>query len=265
MVDLTSVGFDRWVRGVMRDPETHDVYWSIDQIEQASINATQENDNVVDALGTPVAQLGRAKSLALGGQNAFFDFALLGAQFGTEVEKSDATKTFEAPSFEKFNVTSGTTTVSLAHHPNGIGAAGIPFVYRMTNNQLVEKFAYAADASATEFTFSDMELTVPTGFTGTLFVIYKYNANDTDVVRRISNQAEKYPKTGEFIAECIFFDLCNENIKYYGYCELPNSKLDGNFDVNLARDGKHPFNINAMQKYCDNEKVLCNFYIPADK
>ena len=62
--------------------------------------------------------------------------------------------------------------------------------------------------------------------------------------------------------EVLGSDVCDPSKNYYAYIVFPNAKLSGDVDISFATDGKHPFTIQAMQEYCDDEKRLFSVMLP---
>lgn len=271
-MDLSTVLIDHIVRGVMQDKASKEVVWGVTQITEPSLEGATESTDIVDFLNSPIATLDRAKTLTFNANNALFDLGLIAAQFGGSRKPSSSTNTFTAPMFEEFEVNysaEGAGTVTLKHTPAGTAAAAIPYIYRLDNmGNTVEKYAYAASAAESTFSFTNTTLTYPTGLvsvsnpTAKILVIYDYIADDSNKALEIVNSGDNFPKAGIFTMEVLFRDNCNQETCYYGYLQLPNAKLDGNFTINLTPDGQHPFSLKALQDYCSSDKKLCRIIIP---
>lgn len=269
---LSTIFIDQIVRGVMQSKSTKEVLWGLTQITEPSLEGTAESQDILDYLNSPIASLDRAKTLNFSGSNAVFDLGLVAAQFGGTRNYSSNDNTFVAPTMEEYTVQhseEGGGTVTLKHTPVGTGADAIPYIYRLDGSgNITEKYAYAATAGASTFTFSNTTLTYPTDFVSaaspeaSFLVIYDYVANNTDKALEIVNSGDKFPKAGMFTLEILFRDGCDQETCYYGYLQMPNAKLDANFTINLTPDGKHPFTIRALQEYCSKDKKLCRIIIP---
>lgn len=269
-MDYKNYLIDRVRRLYFKNKSTGAVIWAISQPQEIALNATMETQEITDALDTVIAELGKSKGLEISGQNAIFDFGLLAAQFGDEVTTSGSEVTFAAPAVDELILDDNGKATTL-YVPNGTGAAGIPYVYSVnTDGSLKEKFPYAAAASSTEFTWALENnvcvITAPTGFVAgeKIIVLYEYTADAGNVVDKTVDLGEVFPSSGELWMEVLFRNVCDKEVKYHGFVKFTNAQLDGNFDLNLTPDGKHPFTIRAMQNYCDTTKELCTFYIPAE-
>ena len=71
--DINNFVIDRIVRGVALSQKDDSVLFSINQIQNASLNCASESTDAVDAMGTPIATFYRAKSCEFSAENALFD------------------------------------------------------------------------------------------------------------------------------------------------------------------------------------------------
>lgn len=267
-MNLNSFVIDRPLRGMMLHSGTGEVMWTINQIEDPSLQVSAETADAVDALGVPIMSFDRAKSAEFSASSSLFDLGLLAAQSGSELEKSDASTKIVTPCFEE--ITRGTgESATLKHTPKGTAKDGIPYIYVLNGDgTLGKKYEYAAAASATAFTFSGTTLTFPTdtALTAdvTLLVIYEYGADNTEKNQAVAvtNSAQNFPRAGKFIMEVLGCDTCDTSTLYYAYVIFPNAKLTSDFDLSFTTDGKHPFTLKAMQEYCSKDKKLFTIVIP---
>ena len=108
--DLNNFVIDRIVRGVALSQKDDSVLFSINQIQNASLNCASESTDAVDAMGTPIATFYRAKSAEFSAENALFDMNLMATQLGTEKKVASATSKILAPAMESFTVVEGAST-----------------------------------------------------------------------------------------------------------------------------------------------------------
>ena len=117
-MNLNSFVIDRPLRGMMLHSGTGEVMWTINQIEDPSLQVSAETADAVDALGVPIMSFDRAKSAEFSASSSLFDLGLLAAQSGSELEKSDASTKIVTPCFEE--ITRGTgESATLKHTPKG--------------------------------------------------------------------------------------------------------------------------------------------------
>ena len=81
--DINNFVIDRVIRGVALSQKDDSVLFSINQMQNVSLNCASESTDAVDALGTPIATFYRAKSAEFSAENAIFDMNLMATQLGT--------------------------------------------------------------------------------------------------------------------------------------------------------------------------------------
>ena len=81
--NLNNIVIDRVLRGVFSDKEDN-IIFSLNQVQNLSLNSTSESQEVVDALGVSIMELMRSKAIEASAENAIYDFGLLAAQYGTK-------------------------------------------------------------------------------------------------------------------------------------------------------------------------------------
>lgn len=271
MANNTAWAIDR-VRRVVGFGSDSSAFLNLTQLEGVTIKATTDKTEVVDALGSPIMELMRAKKVQIDGNSSLFDLNLLGAQMGSKVEVSSAENKFMVPCFETYTYSAGNGgTYALKHTiPTGKLGSGIQkYAYKINKDGSIEKkYEFNATASEDKFgmatTTNTTTFTPPTGVAeGDRFLImYEYEADATASASRVVDKAELDAMSGRFMLEVLFRSLCDKNQVAYGFVVCENAQLDGNVDVSLAPDGKHPFSISAMPAYCDENKQLFSFIIP---
>ena len=257
--DLNNFIIDRIVRGVALSQKDDSVLFSINQIQNASLNCASESTDAVDAMGTPIATFYRAKSAEFSAENALFDMNLMATQLGTAKKVASADAKVVAPSMETFVIgekawddTVVTDKYNLKHAPKG----EIKEIYALNGDSTFGvKYAVEDAASDTAFSIADQVISLPTGLAnGTeMFVMYEYESeNAVEVV----NSAKNFPVGCKFVMEVLGCDVCDQTNLVYAYVIFNNAKLSPDFDWSIATDGTHPFSMKAQQDYCDKEKRL---------
>ena len=236
------------------------VLFSINQMQNVSLNCASESADAVDALGTPIATFYRAKSAEFSAENALFDLNLMSTQLGTKKKIASATNKIVVPAMESFTVDSG-RKYELKHAPKTAPAE----IYELNGDSTFGiKYTKATAASTTAFSIADKTLTLPTDVqVGTeMFVMYEY---ETENAVEVLNSATEFPVGCKFVMEVLGCDVCDQTNLIYAYVVFPNFKLSPDFDWSVATDGTHPFSGKAQQDYCDKEKKLFNIIIPGDE
>ena len=251
----------RVVRGVALSQKDDSVLFSINQMQNVSLNCASESTDAVDALGTPIATFYRAKSAEFSAENALFDMNLLATQLGTKKEVASSANKIVVPAMETFIVEGAEYT--LKHAPiaapaeiytlNGDSTFGVKYVKTKETNP-----------AANEFTVADGVITLPKDVKigDEMFVMYEY---ETESAVEVMNSATNFPKGCKFVMEVLGCDVCDQTNLIYAYVIFPNFKLSPDFDWSVATDGTHPFSGKAQQDYCDREKKLFSIIIPGEQ
>ena len=257
--DLNNFVIDRIVRGVALSQKDDSVLFSINQIQNASLNCASESTDAVDAMGTPIATFYRAKSAEFSAENALFDMNLMSTQLGTTKKVASAGAKIVVPAMESFTANGGTYT--LKHTPKTAPTE----IYALNGDSTFgTKYVKATAASATAFAITGSTVTLPTGLENgaEMFVMYEY---ETENAVEVVNSATNFPVGCKFVMEVLGCDVCDQTNLVYAYVIFNNAKLSPDFDWNIATDGTHPFSMKAQQDYCDKEKRLFSIVIPGDQ
>ncbi len=248
--DINNFVIDRVIRGVALSQKDDSVLFSINQMQNVSLNCASESTDAVDALGTPIATFYRAKSAEFSAENAIFDMNLMATQLGTTKKVASTTAKITAPAMESFVYGEGSHT--LKHTPK----AAPNEIYMLNGDSTFgKKFIKGEAASASAFAITGNNLALPTGLKADdeLFIMYDYEAeNAVEVV----NSATEFPVGCKFIMEVLGCDVCDQTTLVHAYIIFNNFKLSPDFDWSIATDGAHPFSGKAQQAYCDKEKRL---------
>lgn len=266
--NLNNIVVDRVLRGIFSD-KNDNIIFSLNQVQNLSLNQTSESQEVTDALGVSIMELMRAKSLEASAENAIYDFGLLAAQYGTEKVASGETVT---PKMETFAVPAanedGKFMYTLEHTPIKAPVA----VYELNGDStLGDKIEYgtkaepAADGQPAKFAYVDgvIELPADIDANAELFVMYEYNAkNAIEVV----NSANQFAKMGKMTFECLVYDVCDPETKMFAYLILPRFQLSNDFDWSIGGDSQtHAFSGKAMVDYCSKDKKMVRIVVVDDE
>lgn len=257
--DINNFVIDRVTRGVALSQKDDSVLFSINQMQNVSLNCASESTDAVDALGTPIATFYRAKSAEFSAENAIFDMNLMATQLGTAKRVASSGSKITAPAMESF--TYGTGTYELKHTPK---VAPNEIYVLNGDSTFGKKFKKGTNASESEFSIADKTVKLPTGLNADdeLFVMYDY---ETENAVEVVNSATEFPVGCKFIMEVLGCDVCDQTTLVHAYVIFNNFKLSPDFDWSIATDGAHPFSGKAQQAYCDKEKRLFSIVIPSEE
>ena len=258
--DLNNFVIDRIVRGVALSQKDDSVLFSINQIQNASLNCASESADAVDALGTPIATFYRAKTAEFSAENALFDLNLMSTQLGTKKKVASADAKITVPAMESFTVAEG-LKYELKHAPKAAPSE----IYALNGDSTFGvKYSMATAADAEHFSIAGSTISLPTDLKvgSDMFVMYEY---ETENAVEVVNSATEFPVGCKFIMEVLGCDVCDQTNLVYAYVIFNNFKLSPDFDWSIATDGAHPFSGKAQQDYCDKEKRLFSIVVPGDE
>ena len=260
--DMNNFVIDRIIRGVALSQKDGSVLFSINQIQNASLNCASESADAVDAMGTPIATFYRAKSAEFSAENALFDMNLMATQLGTAKKVADKDHKITAPAMENFTVDG--TTYKLKNTPKSDPTEIYAVNGDSTFGTKYKKSTGSDSDKATTFSYAGGIITLPTEVAkGTeMFVMYEYEAESAV---EVVNSATNFPVGCKFVMEVLGCDVCDQTNLVYAYVIFNNAKLSPDFDWSIATDGTHPFSMKAQQDYCDKEKRLFSIIIPEVK
>lgn len=258
--NLNNIIIDRVLRGIY-STEADGILFSINQVQNLSLNCTSESQEVVDALGVSIMEFMRSKAVEASAENAIFDLGLMAQQFGTEKKVAASGKTLTVPTMKSFEAPAaadGKVTYTLDHAPN----APLTEIYELNGDSTLgakHEFATSGD-----YTYADGVITLPADASGKdFFVMYEYESeNAVEVV----NAADKFPTMGKMTFECLVYDVCDPETKIFAYIILPRFQLKSDFDWSVGGDSQtHPFSGKAHVDYCAKDKKMVRVVIVDDE
>lgn len=220
--DLNNFVIDRIIRGVALSQKDDSVLFSINQIQNASLNCASESTDAVDALGTPIATFYRSKSAEFSAENALFDMNLMATQLGTTKKVASAGSKITVPAMETFTVSEG-GKYNLKHTPKAAPSE----IYALNGDSTFGvKYVKASAASASAFSIADRLISVqvevkdesgkvtqegiPVGTE--MFVMYEY---ETENAVEVVNSATQFPVGCKFVMEVLGCDVCDQTNLIY--------------------------------------------------
>ena len=263
--NLNNIVVDRVLRGIFSDSKDN-IIFSLNQVQNLSLNQTSESQEVTDALGVSIMELMRAKALEASAENAIYDFSLLSAQYGTEKVTASADEKVTVPMMETFEIKGATH--NLKHTPVAAPTA----IYELNGDStLGVKYEIGKETDATETVgaYAAGVIKLPTALTaedkkGTeMFVMYEYESENAI---EIINSANQFAKMGKMTFECLVYDICAPEEKMFAYLILPKFQLSNDFDWSIGGDSQtHAFSGKAMVDYCSKDKKMVRIVVVDDE
>ncbi len=215
----------------------------MDEVQNGTINNTQEKSDVQGRNGRKLASLKKNKAVTVSATNGVLVGGALAAQTGTEVEQG----TFNVRITDVMTVNSNKCTTSKT--AVGITGAEIGTVYiKNANGSLGEKLEQDSAAAAGKFAYdpTTKELTVDGIADGTELVAFY----DVEVESaRISNDSEKYSKVLKLYIDVVLQDNCD--VEYAGQVIIQRADVSGEFELSLGGDNfTHSFEAESLAGGC---------------
>lgn len=238
--------------------DTGKMMFRMTSVEEPSLQCTAEGEEIVDAIGSLITTLYRAKKATFTGSNSLVSLDLMAAQYGTQKEIATAENKIVDYTYEIHTVEDG--KITLKHAPIG----EIKYIYSMVAGEVGTCFVAGSAVSDTEFVYqapvagtdgaedTPATIQVPTGLTGKVYVEYQYE--NTEAIK-ITNKAANFPEACSLVIYAYFNDKCNENLTYSGKIIAPKAKLNpSQIELALTSTGKHPFEFTMMKDYCEDDE-----------
>lgn len=250
-MNLNEVLLDRVRSVTYSELGTNKLLFRLTQIEDASLKCTSEGDEIVDAMGSPITTLYRAKKAEFTATNSLISLDLAAAQYGTTKNVATKEERITSSTYDILTISEG--KVNLSKIPKDI--TKIKWIYSIVDGDVGTSYTAGSTASATEFVISETgEITVPTGLTGKIYVEYEY---ETEEAIEIINKTSEFPKAGSLKVYAFFRDKCNENLVYSGVIIASKSKINPEqIELALTSTGKHSLTFNINKDYCSEDADL---------
>lgn len=226
----------------------------MDEVQNGTINNTQEKSDVQGRNGRKLASLKKNKAVTVSATNGVLVGGALAAQTGTEVEQG----TFNVRITDVMTVNSNKCTTSKT--AVGITGAEIGTVYiKNANGSLGEKLEQDSAAATGKFAYdpTTKELTVDGIADGTELVAFY----DVEVESaRISNDSEKYSKVLKLYIDVVLQDNCD--VEYAGQVIIQRADVSGEFELSLGGDNfAHSFEAESLAGGCTGSTNLWDLIV----
>lgn len=229
----------------------------MDEIQEGSINNTQEKTDITGRGGRKIGSLKKNKAVTVSATNGLLVGGALAAQTGTEVEQG----TFKVRVTDIIAVNSNAATTE----KEAVGTAGaeIGTIYKKNaNGSLGDKLTQVASVTQTgEFAYdpSTKALTFFEGdFADGAEVVAFY---DVEVeAAKISNDSEKYSKTLKMYIDVTAQDNCDN--MYHGQFIIERADFSGEFDLAMGGDPTvHAIEAESLAGGCTGSTKLWDFIV----
>ena len=238
------------------------LYYTVDQLSNASIAITSDPREITDKKGNIVRRIYTSKNGEFNATNAFLHPAIMNAASGSTIEAASSTKKIDmpkivivAPGAEIDDETADMDTVKVI----GIYGNG-------ANSDPLTKSTSAASFDDGTFKVSGTTITLPaTGSTEGVDYPVNYLVMYTREVEsgiKLTNTADKFPSACRLTLYVSYVDPCKEELRP-AYVVIPNFMPDPAVTINLSSENQEmDFNGTLQVDYCSGTKVLYYIYYP---
>lgn len=226
----------------------------MDEVQNGSINNTQEKSDITGRNGRKIASLKRNKAVTVSATNGLLVGGALAAQTGTEIENG----TFNVRVTDVMTVKDNACKTSKV----AIGVSGdeIGTIYvKNANGSLGARIEQDAEVAAGKFKYdpATQEITVSGIADGTELVAFY----DVEVeAAKISNDSEKYSKVLKLYIDVILQDPCD--VEYAGQVIIQRADVSGEFELSLGGDNfAHAFEAESLAGGCSGSTNLWDLIV----
>ncbi len=226
----------------------------MDEVQNGTINNTQEKADVTGRNGRKIASLKKNKAVTVSATNGLLVGGALAAQTGTEIENG----TFNVRVTDVITVKENTCKTSKV----AVGVTGdeIGTIYvKNANGSLGAKIEQDAAAADGKFKYdpATQEITVSGIADGTELVAFY----DVEVeAAKISNDSEKYSKVLKLYIDVVLQDTCD--VEYAGQVIIQRADVSGEFELSLGGENfAHAFEAESLAGGCSGSTNLWDLIV----
>ena len=195
---------DRIQMGIAESSDGELLY-TLTQLSEATIETTAESTDAVDNTGVLVKRFWRAKAGTFTATNAMPNLHVMSASSGTDAQFASSGTKIQMPKILILNKTTDPITL------DGLVEGTVRVNAIENNGTMGKKYLQSTAPSTTEFGIAETnKLSLPTDVEATRFVV-KYEREVESGVR-ITNQANKYPKTIKLTLKCLGIEPCSPDV-----------------------------------------------------
>lgn len=285
-VDFSKLKIESYDRLTLFDRTSDDLLVMLEDLTDFTLSQTVDSQEQTGKRGTVLSVMDRNKAVSGSGNNAYVVTNAIAAQVGSDIEHATEEAPLAVPHMEKLKVAAD-GTVTLTYEPVGEAGVEVPAIYSATVDMTQDKkYTIGAAVSATEFTYdpATKKISLPVvpakeavstegeeGYQPATEAAPVFKPGDVVIVPyrrkatvgvKITNDAEKFAKSGRCVLDLTASDICNDNIKRHVVIELPYVHVDGNFDLAGGDEVmKQPFGFRSMPDPCSVDKSLWDMYV----
>lgn len=257
MFRLGNFNIDEIIQGTA-ESFAGELLYSLDQLSSASIEISSESTDITDKNGNVVRTIYRSKTGTFTATNAFLHPQLMNAASGSDIEYASDTHVIVMP---KIMLIKAGATITL---DEGIDDSTIKVIGIFGNGANSEPLVKDTTASEGKYAYDDTtrQITLPDGGDDMpVNYLVKFD-RDNEKGIKLTNTADKFPKTVTLTLYCSYVDPCDDTLKAC-YVVLPSFQPSPETTINLSADEQEmDFNGSIQVDYCGGDKLLYAIYFP---
>ena len=238
-IKLGNFSIDEILYGVGRD-FSGNILYTLDQLQNASIEITSESSDIVDKKGNIVRRIYKSKQGTVNAENAFLNPLIMNNASGSDIKVATATAPIDMPKIQLIGAGSAAVTLDagidatslkvIALFANGINGEALTKITTGTPeyDESTSTYTYLYDAET-------KKLTIPASGTGkplSYFVMYKRSRTEGF---KMENLANKFPAAQDLTFYCSYIDPCNDEpracyVNIPSFSPSPETTLSFNAD-----------------------------------
>lgn len=268
-IKLGNFAIDEILYGIARD-FSGNILYTLDQLQNASIEITSESSDIVDKKGNIVRRIYKSKQGTVNAENAFLNPMIMNNASGSSILAASASAPINMPKIELIGAGSAAYTLDAnvdastikvkALFANGINGEDLTKITEGTptyDESGAGTYTYLYDAT-------NKKITVPASGTGkplSYFVMYTRSRTEGF---KMENLANKFPVAQDLTFYCSYIDPCNDTpracyVNIPSFSPSPETTLSFNADEQTMQ-----FNGNINVNYCATDPILYTIYIPSE-
>lgn len=267
-IKLGNFSIDEIIYGVGRDFNGNILY-TLDQLQNASIEITSESTDVTDKKGNIVRRIYKTKQGTVNAENAFLNPLIMNNASGSAIQVASGTAPINMPKIELIGA--GSAAHSIDANVDASTIKVIALFANGINGEALSKITTgdpAYDESTGTYTYlydaTNKKITVPASGTGkplSYFVMYTRSRTEGF---KMENLASKFPAAQDLTFYCSYVDPCNDELRAC-YVNIPSFSPSPETTLSFNADEQNmSFTGNINVNYCATDPVLYTIFIPSE-
>jgi len=267
-IKLGNIAIDEILYGISRD-FSGNILYTLDQLQNASIEITSESTDVTDKKGNIVRRIYRSKQGTVNAENAFLNPMIMNNASGSDIKVATSSAPINMPRIELIGAGSNAYTLDAnvdaatikvkALFANGINGEDLTKITTgdPTYDESTSTYTYLYDAT-------NKKITVPASGEGkplSYFVMYTRSRTEGF---KMDNLANKFPVAQDLTFYCSYVDPCNDTPRAC-YVNIPSFSPSPETTVSFNADEQNmSFTGNINVNYCATDPVLYTIFFPLE-